>query len=249
MTRRTTEQTKQLLLDVGTRLVYERGVHVGVTHIKLSDVVAAAGLTTGAAYRCWENQDAFHRDLAAAAVRWRNQTPIANTVGQITRLVEEHAPLAEIIRAGAEANIYQYPEDVAFLTTIALRACGPTDESLAEAGRDRLETAVASYSGMYTVLLDLYGYRLRRPFTIDHLTLSLAALSEGFALQAMSGAPHPRIERPDTPADAGSDWTLFAFAVEAIVERFTEPDPEADTPATRRARLETAKRAVAQPRQ
>jgi AcrR family transcriptional regulator len=231
MARRTTEQTKQLLLDVGTRLVYERGVNVGVTHVKLSDVVAAAGLTTGAAYRCWENQDAFHRDLAAAAVRWRNDTPIANTVGHITRLVEDRAPLAEIIRAGAEANLYRYPDDVGFLTTIALRACGPTDESLAKAGRDRLETAVAEYSRMYDVLMGLYGRRMRRPFTIEHLTVALAALSEGFALQAMSGAPHPRIERPDTMPDAGSsDWTLLAYAVEAIVERFTEPDPAAGPP-------------------
>ena len=230
MTRRTTGQTKRLLLDVGTRLVYERGVHVGVTHVKLSDVVAAAGLTTGAAYRCWENQEAFHRDLAAAAVRWRNETPIANTVAQITRLVEEHAPLAEILRAGSEANLYRYPEDVGFLTTIALRACGPTDESLAKAGRDRLDTAVAEYSKMYRVLMGLYGRRMRRPFIVDHLTLALAALTEGFALQAMSGSPHPRIERPDLLPDAGSDWTLLAYAVEAIVERFTEPDPAAAHP-------------------
>jgi AcrR family transcriptional regulator len=244
--RRTTEDTKELLLDVGIRLLYERGVHVGVTHIKLSDVVAAADMTTGAAYRCWENQDAFHRDLAAAAIRWRNQTPIANTVNRITQLVEAHTALAEVVRVAAEANLYRYPDDVAFLTTIALRACGPTDENLARAGRDRLETAVAAYSGMYSVLLELYQHRMRPPFTIDHLTLSLAALSEGFALQAMSGAPHPHLERPDPPPDVGSDWTLMAFAIEAIIERFTEPDPEADRGKPDRERLERARRAVAQ---
>ena len=245
MTRRTTEQTRQLLLSVGTRLVYERGVHVGVTHIKLSDVVAATGLTTGAAYRCWENQDAFHRDLAAAAVRWRNQAPVANTVAQITRLVEARAPLTEVVRVAAAANLYRYPDDVGFLTTIALRACGPTDQNLAKAGRDRLETAVASYSGMYGVLLELYGYRVRPPFTIDHLTLSLAALSEGLALQAMSGAPHPHIERPDIRPGVGSDWTLLAFAIEAIIDRFTEPDPEAAGPVLHEERVRRAKQAVA----
>jgi AcrR family transcriptional regulator len=247
VTRRTTDDTKHLLLDVAIRLLYERGVHVGVTHIKLSDVVAAADLTTGAAYRCWENQDAFHRDLAAAAIRWRNQTPIANTVNRITRLVEAQAPLSELVRVAAEANLYRYPEDVAFLTTIALRACGPTDENLARAGRDRLETAVSSYSAMYSVLLELYQRRMRPPFTIDHLTLSLAALSEGFALQAMSGAPHPQIERPDPPPGIGADWTLMAFAIEAMIERFTEPDPDLGAlgEERRRERLEQARRAVA----
>lgn len=245
MARRTTEDTKQLLLDVAIRLLYERGVHVGVTHIKLSDVVAAADLTTGAAYRCWENQDAFHSDLAAAAIRWRNQTPIANTVGRITELVEAQASLAEIVRVAAEANLYRYPEDVAFLTTIALRACGPADDNLAQAGRDRLETAVASYSQMYAVLLELYQSRMRPPFTIDHLTLSIAALSEGFALQAMSGAPHPHIERPDPPPGVGSEWTLMAFAIEALIERFTELAPEAEAADGRQERLERARQAVA----
>jgi AcrR family transcriptional regulator len=245
VTRRTTDETRRLLLDVGIRLLYERGVHVGVTHIKLSDVVAAADLTTGAAYRCWENQDAFHRDLAAAAIRWRNQTPIANTVARITRLVETQAALPEVVRVAAEANLYRYPEDVAFLTTIALRACGPTDENLARAGRDRLDTAVTCYSAMYAVLLELYQRRMRPPFTIDHLTLSLAALSEGFALQAMSGAPHPHVERPDAPDGVGADWTLLAFAIEAMIERFTEPDPDAGDSELRRERLDEARRAVA----
>ena len=51
MSRRTTGETSELLLDVGLRMLHERGLHVAVTHIRLSDVAAAAGLTTGAAYR------------------------------------------------------------------------------------------------------------------------------------------------------------------------------------------------------
>ena len=56
------DETRELLLGVGIEMLYERGAGVSVGHIKLSDVVTAAGLTTGAAYRCWDNQEAFHRD-------------------------------------------------------------------------------------------------------------------------------------------------------------------------------------------
>jgi AcrR family transcriptional regulator len=223
MARRTTDETRQLLLDVGTRMVYERGVDVGVTHIKLADVVAAAGLTTGAAYRCWENQEAFHQDLAVAAVLWRDGPPNAVTVDHIAELIDERAPLAEVIRAAIEPNLFRYPENTEFLTTIGLRACGPTDEALAEAGRQRLETAIESYIDLYRGLAELYGRRVRPPFTMRHVALMLAALSEGFALQAMTGMPHPDVERTDLPPGVGSAWPLLACAVEAVVEQFTEP--------------------------
>jgi AcrR family transcriptional regulator len=223
MGRRTVEDTRQLLLDVGIRMLFERGANGGVTHVKLSEVAAAADLTTGAAYRCWDNQEAFHSDLATAAVRWRDAEPNAATVSRITSLVEARAPLAEVIRVAAEENLFRYPDDTAFLTTIALRACGPTDETLAEAGRARLSTAIESYSVMYSALMRLYGLRARPPHTVTEMALCLAALSEGFALQAMSGAPHPRVVRDDVPPDVDPDWTLFGIGVEAIVDRFTEP--------------------------
>lgn len=213
-------------------MLYERGLHIGVTHIKLSDVVAAAELTTGAAYRCWENQEAFHRDLATAALLRRDGPPTAEVVAQITKLVETRAPLAEVIRTAVGANLFRYPEDTGFLTTIGLRACGPTDETLAKAGRERLETSVDSYVDMYTALANLYQRRVRPPFTMTHVALLLAALAEGFALQAMSDPAHPHVERSDLPPEVGSDWTLLACGIEAIVEHLTEPvpdEPEIDT--------------------
>jgi AcrR family transcriptional regulator len=231
MARRTTEETKQLLLDVGIRMLYERGVDIGVTHIKITDVVAAAGLTTGAAYRCWDNQEAFHKDLAVAAVLWRDGPPNAVTADHIAELIDERAPLAEILRTATEPNLFNYPENTAFLTTIGLRACGPTDEALATAGRQRFEDAIESYADMYDALAGLYGRRVRPPFTMTQIALMLAALSEGFALQAMTGMPHPHVERTDVPPDVGSRWSLLACAIQAIVEQYTEPcepGPEID---------------------
>jgi AcrR family transcriptional regulator len=228
LAKRTREQTRQLLLDVGIELLYERGIHLGVTHIRLSDVVAAAGLTTGAAYRCWENQDAFYRDLAAAAILHREKDPVDDTIDRIAPLLAEGAPLAEVVRTGAEANLHRYPEDTAYLTKVALRVCGPTDGSMTEATQRRFKTSLDSYSGMYAELLAVFGRRMRTPYTLRDLALSLMALSEGFTIQAMGGAEHPHVERTDLDPRVGTDWTLFACAVEGVIEHFTERDPDAD---------------------
>ena len=226
MTRRTLDQTRALLIDVGIRLLHERRVSVSVTHVRLADVVAEAGLTTGAAYRCWENQAAFHRDLAVAAAKWRDKDSVTETVEAIKGVVDERGPLSEMLRRGADANLYRYPDHTSFLTTIALRTCAPADPAVAEAGREHLTTAIDSFSDLYGTLLVVYGRRMRSPYTVRHLATALAALSEGFAVQAVTGEPHPRVERDDVGPGVGTDWSLFGCAAEAVIDRFTEPDPD-----------------------
>jgi len=231
MARRTLAQTRELLLTTGLGMLRERGVKVGVTHVRLKDVAHAAGLTTGAGYRCWPDQAAFHRELAIAAVGWRDELPIAETVAHIRGLVDARAPLGEVIRVAAEANLFRYPEKTALLNTITLRTCGPTDDELAKAGREHLTTTVESFASLYAMLLTVYRLRMRPPYTLTDLTLVLAALTEGFAVQAMTGDPHPRVRRPAPPGGPGEgDWSLLACAVEAVITHFVEPDPPTPTP-------------------
>lgn len=223
VTRRSIDETRRLLLDVGLRSLYERGISIGVTHVKLGDVAIAAGLTTGAAYRCWESQEAFHHDLAVAAVGWRDRHSIASTVDGIKDLVERHASWREVVRAGAAANLRSFPTDQSFITSIALRVCAQFDEALVSAGKKRLDSAFANFSSLYGGLFEFYGRRVRPPFTIEHFTMTIAALSEGFVLQGLSGIEHPVVEREITEPGVGTAWTLLGSAVEAIVEAFTDP--------------------------
>jgi AcrR family transcriptional regulator len=105
MPRRTGEETRRLLIDTGIDMLHERGVTVGVSHIRLQEVVKRAGLTTGAAYRLWDDQERFHRELAVAFVRWRAEDPVGRTSRAVAHLVEEGAPLAEVVRVAAAAHI------------------------------------------------------------------------------------------------------------------------------------------------
>src|SRR5690606_4054701 len=70
--RRTAAETRQLLLDTGVEMLYETGISPPVAHIRLQNVLRRAGLTTGAAYRIWANQEDFQLDLAEEATLRRH---------------------------------------------------------------------------------------------------------------------------------------------------------------------------------
>jgi len=224
--RRTLDETRALLLRTGLELLHDRGLFVAVTHIRLADVARAADLTTGAAYRIWERQEDFHLDLAVAAIRHRNEHSLKATVVQIHDALDAGAPLAEVLRIGAIAHRYLVSPTDPFLIALSLRTLSTAVPELADAAQARHAESMEAFEGLYRVVLDRYRRRIRPPMGIEALSHALAALSEGFAMQTMSGIEHPCYELPDLPPGVGSDWSLLALAVEGVVERLTEPIPD-----------------------
>ena len=230
--RRSATETRRLLVDTGVAMLHERGVTAGVTHIRLQDVLRRAGLTTGAAYRLWSDQEAFHRELAVAATRWRDDAPLSATVRAIKPLIEGKAGLGEVIRIAAATHIDGFdpgrgattalPARHTFLTTLALRATAGHDPDLQAASRERHADSVASFGELYAALMSVYCRRMRHPFVLDDFTAALAALGEGFALQAIEGEPHRMVEVVDGDGRRHR-WTLFGQAIQALVDAFTEP--------------------------
>lgn len=230
MTRNRAEDTRRLLITIGLRLLHERGPSAAVGHIRLSSVLRRAGLTTGAAYRIWEDQTAYQRDLALEAVRFRGSGSNEGTVAAVVpELLDPAGTWYEAIRLGAEANLRSYPEDVAFLTSLAIRASSYNDPELLEAGLQRHAEALTSYSELYDTVLRWSGRRVRAGFTLHDLAAAMAAISEGFGLQNAAGVPHERL-RLDGSADGPGEreWSLLAVCAVAVCEQLTEPDPEAE---------------------
>ena len=229
--RRSAEQTRELLIDLGITMLHERGAAAGVTHVKLADVVDRAGLTTGAAYRLWDDQPAFHRDLAIAAVRWRDRTSTENTLRHIEEVLRMGGPWQELVRRGAEANLHQFPDDIAFLTTLALRASAHGNPELVAASHDRHLASMEAYGELYEAMLTTYQRCFKPCFTLDHLCAALAALAEGFGVQAASGEEHPRVHVTSDDDRVGTVWSLLGIAAAALIEYMTEPCPAAEPPA------------------
>lgn len=199
-------------------------------HIRLSSVLRRAGLTTGAAYRIWDDQVAFQRELALEAVRFRDNVSNATTAAAaMPVMLEPDGCWQEAIRRGSEANLRSYPQDVAFLTSLAIRASSYGDPELIAAGCQRHVEALASYSELYDAVLRWSGRRLRAGFALPDLAAGLAAISEGFGLQNAAGVPHERLAL-DAEGNGPGDlqWSLLAVCAVAVCEKLTEPDPDAE---------------------
>jgi AcrR family transcriptional regulator len=235
-------------LNTGVDMLLEQGVTAGVGHIRLKAVVERAGLTTGAAYRLWDDQEHFHRDLAAAAVVWRSEAPLTSIITAIRGIVDAGGDVTEVIRVGARSHVESLTRPAAhgadgepgppyFVTSVALRSAAASDPVLRKTSLDRHREMVASYADLYRALMNVYGLRPKPPFTVDHIATVFAALGEGFALQANVGEDHPVVtgsgatvkvidaEEGDATEDDES-WTLLGRAFLALVDAWTEPDPD-----------------------
>lgn len=233
MGRRTGEETRALLLRVGMQMLLERGVSAGVQHIRLQDVLRTAGLTTGAAYRLWTDQEDYQRDLAVAMVRLRLSSPTEFAFAAVRDLVESGADGDEVIRAAADTQVRTSAMDAAdpadareaqqFLISLALRTTAQTWPELREASRERHEQSIASFAEFYAYLMEAYGLRMRSPLTITDFTEAMAAMGEGFAVRALEGMEHPRIDAVDGDEVPTGEWSLFALGVRALVNEFMVP--------------------------
>ncbi len=233
MGRRTGDQTRALLLDVGMQMLLERGVSAGVQHIRLQEVLRRAGLTTGAAYRLWADQSDYQRDLAVAMVRLRLSNPADYAREAISALVAAGAPGDDVIRAAAAVHVRTAdrdtddPQDAVdaqqFLISISLRVTADTWPELKEASRQRHEESIASFAELYQYLMDAYGLRMKSPLTIEDFTEAMATLGEGFAMRAMEGLAHPDYEIAEGEEVPPGRWTLFALTVRALVNEMMTP--------------------------
>lgn len=232
MARRSAEETRTLILEAGLQMLLERGATAGVQHIRLQEVLRSVGLTTGAAYRIWEDQDDFHRDLAIEMVGLRFAPPVASAQGAIRTALEDGADLEEIARVAAldhvtyASKFHLEPESRdshAFITALALRTAAGSWPELRDASAARHRGSIRAFEGFYAALIERYGRRMRAPFTVTDFTEAMAALGEGFAIRAAEGLGHPMFDLTEDDEVPSGSWTLFGISILGLVTAFTVP--------------------------
>ncbi|MFS0868271.1 hypothetical protein AB3M83_13165 [Microbacterium sp. 179-B 1A2 NHS] len=240
MGRRTGDQTRTLLLRAGMQMLLERGVSAGVQHVRLQDVLRRTGLTSGAAYRLWPDQSAYHRDLAVAMMRMRVIGPTDTIESMIGDLVESGASADDVIQAAALAHVRTTALDMTDPTdlldaqssviALALRTTADTWPELIDASADRHRESVDAFAALCERLIDAYGIRMRDGLTVRDFSEALTALAEGFVIRARTNLEHPTYE-----LSGGEDgmpegeWTLLGLAIRALAGGFTLPR-EGDDP-------------------
>ena len=217
--RRSADQTRDLLLQTAVQLLHEKGTAAGVGHIRLADVVKRAGLTTGAAYRLWADQEEFHRDLAVCAMRRQGQVMLEVTTSAVAATVARGGTFTDLLRVASEANVAaMYESSSGGKETLALRAAAYNQPDLLHASTERTAAMQVGYHNLCVGLLQRFGMRMVAPYTVNQLIEGMSALVDGFGLKASSGEPHPTLQIAD------QQWTLIGVCVAALVDRMTEPD-------------------------
>lgn len=237
MPRRSAEETRRLILEAALQLLLERGATAGVQHIRLQEVLRTVGLTTGAAYRIWADQDDFHRDLAIEMVGLRFAPPAASAQGAIRDVLEAGGSIHDVARSAAldhvnyASKFHLEPESRdshAFITALALRTAAGSWPELRVASAERHRGSIEAFEKFYSMLLARYGRRVRSPFTITDFTEAMAALGEGFAIRAAEGLDHPTYDIPDDAEAPSGEWTLFGVSILGLVTAFTVPLTDGD---------------------
>jgi AcrR family transcriptional regulator len=236
MVRRTAEDTRRLILEAAIQMLLERGATAGVQHIRLQEVLRSVGLTTGAAYRIWGDQDEFHRDLAVAMVGLRFAPPVASAAGAIEEVLSSGGSLDDVARVAAldfvtyASKFHLEPESRdshAFITALALRTAAGAWPELRVASAERHRESIAAFATFYAALLQRFGRRMREPLTIVDFTEAMAALGEGFAIRAAEGLDHPTYDIPEGAELPSGEWTLFGIGIRGLVTAFTIPIQDA----------------------
>ncbi|MFC6325573.1 hypothetical protein ACFQZV_01330 [Microbacterium koreense] len=232
MPRRSADDTRLLIMGAALRMLLERGATAGVQHIRLQEVLRSVGLTTGAAYRIWPDQDAFHRDLAIEMMRLRFAPPADSASRAIREAIAGDGSMDDVVRLAAQdhvsyaARFHLEPESRdshAFITALALRTAAGAWPELREAAAERHRESIDSFAAFYGELIAHFGYRVRDPFTITDFAEAMAALGEGFAIRAAQGLDHPTYEfSPD--GGPKQEWTLFGVAIRGLASAFLEPE-------------------------
>ena len=220
MVRRTAEDTRRLILEAAIQLLLERGATAGVQHIRLQEVLRSVGLTTGAAYRIWNDQDEFHRDLAVEMVGLRFAPPVSSAATAIEDVLDSGGSLDDVARVAAldfvaySSKFHLEPESRdshAFITALALRTAAGSWPELRVASAQRHRESIDAFVPFYAALLHSFGRRMREPLTIVDFTEAMAALGEGFAVaqRAVDAVRHRhpgpggRLHDPDVGRGSG----------------------------------------------
>jgi len=205
-----------MLLETGRKILVDNGYQERV-NVKLTDVLRANELTTGAGYNIWENQEAFQHDLAlymASEYSWAKIDAEATLNSTAADLV--NATFEETIRSVCVTYFEQFVKKDEFFITLRHWGVKKPSPQLRRAIRKGYELVHDDLSDLINTGLLIQSRQMRDGTDFDVFISSITAMVEGLAFRYRFGTPADRKKLP--PAFADGYLALQAF--------YTEPVPD-----------------------
>lgn len=239
-------ETEERMLAAAAEMINETGLTVSLEHLRLEDVIRAAGVARSAVYRRWPYKDLFFADLLRELARGADAATVGESESKlgIAQASAEHAELvetpegrerlgAELIRGARDFETLQ--RSSAWRTYLALHATflsleeGPLRDDVKAILSESEAGFVQRISDSYRELTRLLGYRIRpgSGVSFEQLAAMASAALRGMALMEptipmieearVQGAPFGGEE---------AEWSLPALTAGSVILQFLEVDPE-----------------------
>jgi hypothetical protein len=227
------------LVCVGMDDTSDAAVSAALAHVQLTEVAAqattivrseisagelhdgVAAITTGAIYQVWPTQAEFQADLLfhIAELDAAFRPAIEEVTAIVAAAVAGRQPLQATLAAMIEASFSHTRDSAVFYVSLGfyLRSGNARVRQVLRHGDDEFVTAIGP---VWQALLDGYGLRMRAPYTLDDLSISIGAMLEGFALQWK--------RQPERTRDPlGEDGCSLPSRLAAMIfSQMTEPGQE-----------------------
>jgi len=175
------QKTRELLLEAGRARVVTHGLPEGID-VKLTDVLADVGLSTGAAYNIWPSQKAYRQDLSlhiAQSFAWADASEL---IAALERLPGDSTP-DDWVREVANVYFPLFVDRLDFFVVLHFWSVLQPRPELVEAIRRGYDEVHEGFKVLYTEAMDRYNVKLIDGYTLDEAITMTTASLEGFALR------------------------------------------------------------------
>ncbi len=246
-TRRERDELRTTLVEEGREILFTEGLKAGSSNLTFKRVFDRVEAKTGLRItnasvikRIWENQAEFQADVFVTIARdeerraeGSGQRVVAMLKDFDLRTPESRSrALREVCRVEGNASSTAINESANWQLWIGVIAM--TTSASAPELQTRIRAAVADgylavtafWSKNFLSLIDLLGFRIRHPWSMDHFSTAAIAYAEGCALRQLSSGEIEMMVRETGPNGEGQEWSPYATGMEALVHQFLEPDPD-----------------------
>lgn len=229
MARPTAEDRRRDYLAIGAEIVTTYSAEESrvatvdaLANVKVAEVADRAGVTKGAVYHVWPSQEDYRKDLLQRLLEQNRQAGVR----ELLELLAD----PELLENDPRGMLHQFADfvfdalrdDPAFFARFSffIYAANPDVAALLASGVD---TVVDDFGPLLEVYLSLVGRRMREPYTMKMLVISINSLFQGLCLRYRTSPD--LVQRRVGPEALG----MYAHGLESLILHFSEPVGD-DTP-------------------
>ena len=248
--RRTRDELRAALLDVGRSILLEEGLGTRADSLTFKHAFERVEAETNwrltnasVIGRVWKNQADYQTDVLITIALDESRAEIAPVIEAISMVLNGRdlssaaaraETLTEVCRVGGAAHGAALRRSASWSLWInvwAMATSGPApgmQQRLHAALMEGYEALNEQFEKAFGNLMALLGVRVRAPLTVRQFASAVGSLAEGCSLRDRVDDQMAGVLRPTGPKGEDQEWTVFSIGLEALAHQFFEPDPAFD---------------------